>query len=255
MSRFKQSFSWWSFCGRGVEAEELLRAARAIGYEGVELIPPELWGRAREAGLRIASHDGHHSIDRGLNDRVEHARIAAEIRTSLSGAVANGVPSLIVFAGSRWPGISDEKGAESTAECLRLVAGDAESAGVTLVLELLNSKIDHKGYQADRTAWARRVCELTGSAQVKILYDIYHMQIMEGDLIRTIEENATWIGHYHTAGCPGRQDLDEDQEIFYPAVFRAIAKTGYSGYVTHEFIPKGNPVEALAAAYKMCSEA
>jgi hydroxypyruvate isomerase len=132
------------------------------------------------------------------------------------------------------------------------VAPLAEQAGVTLVLELLNSKKDHPDYQADHTAWGVRVCEAVGSPAVKLLYDIYHMQIMEGDVISCIQQNHQWLAHYHTAGVPGRHDLDQEQELYYPAICRAIVATGYDGFLGHEFVPKGEPIAALEAAYKTC---
>jgi hydroxypyruvate isomerase len=133
------------------------------------------------------------------------------------------------------------------------VARAAEDAGVTLIMELLNSKVDHPDYQADHTAWAVEVCRRVGSERVKLLYDIYHMQIMEGDVIRTIRQWHNYFGHYHTAGNPGRNDLDESQELYYPAILRAIAATGFRGYVAHEFVPKGEPIKALRAAFALCA--
>ncbi len=248
----KQSFSWWCFAGKGVEDAALLRRAREIGYGAAELMPAALFGRAADSGLVIASHGAHESISQGLNDPREHDRIEREIQGSLALAVAHQIPQLIVFSGSRRDGLTDREGAENAARILSRVAQAAEQAGVTLILELLNSKVDHPGYQADRTAWGVNVCARVGSPRVKLLYDIYHMQVMEGDVIATIRESAAHIAHYHTAGVPGRHDLDDSQELFYPAILRAIAATGYTGYVGHEFIPKGDPVQALEAAYGLC---
>ncbi len=145
---------------------------------------------------------------------------------------------------------SDEAGAEITADGFARVAKQAELAGIDLALELLNSKVDHPDYQADHTAWGLQVCRAVASPRVKLLYDIYHMQIMEGDIIRTIRSAKDYIGYYHTAGNPGRQDLDEDQELYYPAILRAIKETGHTGYMTHEFIPKGDPAIALKSTFK-----
>ena len=161
------------------------------------------------------------------------------------------IPALIVFSGNR-NGLPDAAGIEHTAEGLQRVAKAAEQAGVTLVLELLNTKVDHPDYQCDHTAWGVDVCKLVNSPRVKLLYDIYHMQIMEGDVIRTIRDNIAHIGHFHTAGNPGRNELDENQELYYPAICRAIAATDYDGYVGQEFTPKGDPVAALEQAYKAC---
>ena len=250
----KQSFSWWCVQNRGVDDARLLRAAQQIGYDAVELIGREKFGLALDAGLTIASHGGHGFIESGLNDPAHHDRIEREIEASLELASQYSIPNLIVFSGSRRPGLSDGEGAENTILGLRKVVAAAEQAGVTLILELLNSKIDHPGYQCDRTHWAAKVVQAVASPRVKMLYDIYHMQIMEGDLIRTITDHAGLIGHYHTAGNPGRRDLDDDQEIFYPAVFRAIAASGFAGYIGHEFVPKGDPIAALRFAYEMCAK-
>lgn len=252
MASFKQSFAWWCF-GRGVaDPPTFLRAARAIGYQGVELLPHELWDAARDAGLTIVS-EGAGQIARGLNRRAHHDEIEAEVKAKLELAVRYGVPNLIVFSGNRG-GLSDEAGALATAEGLRRLAPLAEAAGVTLVLELLNSKVDHPDYQCDHTAWGVLVMNLVNSPRVKLLYDIYHMQIMEGDIIRTIREVAApWIGHVHTAGNPGRRDLDDTQELWYPPIMRTLQEIGYTGFVGQEFIPKGDPLEALAAAYRLCN--
>ncbi len=251
MSTFRQSFAWWCL-GRGAaDPQALMRAARAIGYEGVELLPQDLWDAARAAGLTIVS-EGVGKIERGLNRRQHHAEIEEELKRKLDLAVKYGVPNLIVFAGNR-AGLSDETGALTTAEGLRRLAPLAEAAGVTLVLELLNSKIDHPDYQCDHTAWGVLVMNLVNSPRVRLLYDIYHMQIMEGDIIRTIREVAApWIGHVHTAGNPGRRDLDDAQELWYPPIMRTLQEIGYTGFVGQEFIPKGDPVAALRAAYRLC---
>ena len=251
----KQSLSWWCFQGRGVGDETLLNEARKIGYEAVELINAEKFGLVVDTGLTIAAHVGHSGMTDGLNDPRNHDLIEREITANLELAYKYDIPNLIVFSGNRRPGLTEEQGAEYTAAGLRRVAKSAEDAGVCLIIELLNSKVDHHGYQADHTAWMASVIEAVGSSSVKILYDIYHAQIMEGDLIRTIKNNHKIIGHYHTAGNPGRNDLDNDQEIYYPAVVRAIASTEYDGYIGHEFVPKGEPVAALRAAYELTTGA
>jgi len=248
----RQSFCWWTFAGRGVSDPELLQAANAIGYEAVELIGKEHFEWARDLGLTIAAHNGQQSLDRGWNDRANHPQLQAELDSNLALAQKYQIPNLIVFSGNRRAGLSEEAGLENTVLGLSRNAKAAEDAGVTLVMELLNSKVDHPGYQCDRTAWGVEVCRRIASPRVKLLYDIYHMQVMEGNLIRTIEANCAEFGHYHTAGNPGRQDLDQAQEIFYPPLFRAIAATGYTGFVGHEFIPKGDPAAALQAAYDLC---
>ncbi|MDR3706839.1 MAG: TIM barrel protein [Capsulimonadaceae bacterium] len=251
----KQSFSWWSFANKGVDDAALLNGARKIGFEGVELLPGNLLAAARDCGFVIASHNGHNSIGDGLNNPANHDRIAREIDENLTVAAKYGIANLIVFSGNRLPGQSDDEGAEVIAAGLRRVARSAEDAGVTLIMELLNSKVDHAGYQADHTDWLAKIVDAVGSERFKILYDIYHMQIMEGDLVRTIGAHASRIAHYHTAGNPGRHELiGEMQEISYPAVFRAIAATGYNGFVGHEIVPAGNPLDALREAYGLCRE-
>lgn len=251
---FKQSFSWWCFIHRPDiqgDAAKLLKGAKAIGYDGVDLAPYEILDLTKEHGLEIASYVGHASLTDGLNRRENHQRIADELHRNIELAKKYHIPNLVCFSGNR-AGLDDERGAEITAEGLKLVAKAAEEAGVLLVVELLNSKVDHKDYQCDRTAWGVKVCQMVNSPAVKLLYDIYHMQIMEGDIIRTIRENIQWIGHIHTAGNPGRNDMDETQELYYPAIARAIQETGYDRWVGHEFIPKGNDtIAALRHAYEL----
>jgi len=251
MGRIKQSLSFWCFAREGMTPERLIREAAEIGYASVEMLAPEYWPLVREQGMRVAIIVGHSSLTDGLNKRENHNRIAEELLANIELAAANDIPSLICFSGNRH-GASEEEGIEVTAEGLSRVVRAAEEKGVTLCLELLNSKVDHPGYQCDHTAWGVAVCQKVNSPRVKLLYDIYHMQIMEGDLIRTIRDNIQYIGHFHTGGNPGRRDLDETQEIYYPAVMRAIAETGYAGYVSHEFIPKGDVSAAIRAAFERC---
>jgi hydroxypyruvate isomerase len=247
----KQSFSWWCFDGR-VELEEMLRAAKKIGLSGIELIEPEFWPVVKNHGLEISAYAGHASIESGLNDRANHGRIEHELLENIRLAEQWNVPNLIVFSGNRVAGVSEETAAQITAECLARVAPTAESAGVNLVLELLNSKVDHVGYQADHTTWGVQVCEMVASPRVKLLYDVYHMQITEGDVIRTIREHHAHIAHYHTAGNPGRNNLDDTQELNYTAIARAISSTGFDGFIGHEFVPIGDPIVALEQAFKLC---
>jgi hydroxypyruvate isomerase len=251
MGRIRQSVAWWCFVREGFGPEALVRAAAEIGYEAVELVPPEYWQLAKDHGLAIASYGGHQSIIAGLNRRENHDRIEQEIRANLVLAERWGIPNLICFSGSR-DGLDDAEGAAVTAEGLARVSKAAEDAGVTLILELLNSKVDHPDYQCDHTAWGVQVVEAVDSPRVRLLYDIYHMQIMEGDIIRTIQQHHPLFAHYHTAGNPGRRDLDDTQELWYPPIMRAIAATGYNGFVGQEFIPRGDPVAALRHAFTLC---
>jgi len=257
MGRINQSFCYPCFLRGGVTLEALIREAAATGYAAVELWArekapfEEIVALADKYGLAVASMGGHNSLTDGLNKRENHDRIEQEILASIDLAVQHKIPGLICFSGNR-NGLDDERGAEIVAEGLDRVKKVAEEKGVNLNIELLNSKVNHPDYQCDHTAWGEKVCEMVDSPRVKLLYDIYHMQIMEGDLIRTIRDNIQHIRHFHTAGNPDRKDLDEDQEIYYPAVMRAIAETGYNLYVAHEFTPKGDPIEALKTAFKLC---
>jgi hydroxypyruvate isomerase len=243
----KVSMTWWSFADRDLSPDDLIRAMAAMGYDGIELADEALWPAIADVGLAIVSHRGHGTIESGLNRVENHDRIEAEILSNLELAQRWGIPLLICFSGSRVE-LTDEAGVENTALGLSRVAGAAEDAGVTLVLELLNSKIDHPDYQCDRTPWGLRVIERVASPRVRLLYDVYHMQVMEGDLIRTIQTHHDALGHYHVAGNPGRHEPDRSQEISYPAIYEAIAATGYQGYVGMEYLPRGTLAESLQAA-------
>jgi hydroxypyruvate isomerase len=249
MAIIPQSVAWWCFVPDKLTPEQFVRAAAEAGYKAVELVPQEHWSLVIDHGLSLSAHTAHQPLTIGLNRRELHDQLADEIRVNIGHARRLGIPSLICFSGNR-NGLSNEAGAQITAEGLTLVARDAELAGVDLALELLNSKVDHPDYQADHTEWGLQVCRAVGSPRVKLLYDIYHMQIMEGDVIRTIRAAKDYISYYHTAGNPGRNDLDDSQELNYPAIFTAIRQTGHTGYVTHEFIPKGDPVTALKSTFK-----
>jgi len=251
MSSFKQSVSWWCFHPKLLTAEALVRTVAELGYAAMELAEPEFWPLIQAHGLKIASMRGHSAIEQGLNRRENHAAVISELRQSLEQAAANQIPNVICFSGNR-AGLADADGAKVTAEALQQLAPMAESLGVTLVLELLNSKVDHIDYQADHTRWGVEVCDLVGSPRVKLLYDIYHMQITEGDIISTIRQYHPYFAHYHTAGVPGRHEIDGSQELNYPAIVRAIADSGYTGYLGQEFIPTGDPVQALRQAFALC---
>ncbi len=250
MKPIKQSVCWWCFAREGISAQKLIAEAKRVGYNSIEMGPEEHFGAIREARLDVAIVSGHQSLGDGMNKPENHSRIVDEIHASIELALKYQIPSLICFSGNRYPAINDLRGAEICAEVLAQVTKPLEEKGINLCMELLNSKVDHHGYMCDRTEWGVHVCKMVNSPRVKLLYDIYHMQIMEGDLIRTIRDNIQWIGHFHTAGNPGRRDMDETQEIYYPPLARAIAETGYEGYVGHEFLPKGDPMAALEAAYQ-----
>ena len=246
----KHSFAWWSFATERITADALIRAAADFGYDGIEMAPQEQWQVIKDHGLTLVNTQGHPLIAAGLNRREHLPTIETELKVKLELAQTWGLPQLICFSGER-QGLADDEGLDVTAESLTHLAPLAEDAGIVLTLEVLNSKVNHPDYQADKTAWAAEVCRRVDSPNVKILYDIYHMQIMEGDVIRTIGEYHDLIAHYHTAGNPGRHDLDEHQEINYPPIFRAIGRTDYSGFIGQEFVPKGDPLEALKTALEL----
>lgn len=257
--RIKQSACYPMFKPPEMSLDDLFKVCAEIGFAAVEF-----WERpadyeavietAHRHGLVVASMSGHASLPDGLNKRSNHERIEAELRESIDIAARYGIPGLICFSGNRQPFQSDLEAIDACADGLRRIARYAEEKGVNLNMELLNSKVDHPGYQCDHTAWGVAVCEKVNSPRVKLLYDIYHMQIMEGDVIRTIRQNIRWIGHFHTAGNPGRRDMDDTQELNYRGICKAIAETGYPYYVGHEFIPKGDLIAALRAAFELCDQ-
>ena len=253
----RQSFCYPLFQPEGMSIDALCEEAAAIGYAGVELWWRgegfgELVAAATAHGLTIASMCGHEWKTGGLNDRAQHDRIERELRDSIDVAADHGIPGLICFSGNRIESQSEEDAIAATADGLKRAATHAEARGVNLNLELLNSRIDHPGYQCDRTAWGVQVCRRTASPNVKLLYDIYHMQIMEGDVIRTMTDHLDLIGHVHTAGVPGRRDLDAEQELHYPGICRALSEAGYGHFVGHEFKPKGEPLAGLRAGFEAC---
>jgi hydroxypyruvate isomerase len=241
--------------------EDFLDEIKAIGFSAVEI-----WNReddfetiieaSRSRDLRVVSMVGHThesptggSHSEGFSRLVNHERLESELRESIDIAVKYGMPGLITLSGHRNSSESDYETMCICAEGLRRITPYAEAKGVNLNMELLNSTVDHPHYICDQTDWAVALCEMVNSPRCKILYDIYHMQMMEGDLIRSIQRASKWIGHYHTAGVPGRHDLDDYQEINYRAIAKAIKSTGYGLYVGHEFMPKGDVFPALKQAY------
>ncbi|NUL82381.1 MAG: TIM barrel protein [Armatimonadetes bacterium] len=248
--RLKQDLCWW--CYGSMEPKRLIGEAKRIGYSGLELAPEQHWDDIKTAGLEIVTMGGHASIGNGMNDPKEHARIEDEVAKNIEKAKKYGIPILICFSGNR-RGMADEAGIENMAACMKRLAPMAEREGITLALEPLNSKVDHRDYHADTTEWGVKMCKLVGSPRVKLLYDIYHMQIMEGDVIRTIRAQHEFIAHYHTAGNPGRNEIGANQELNYAAVARAIADTGHRGYIGQEFIPKGDPIKGMEEAFRICT--
>ena len=243
----RQSFAWWSFTwGRGdVDAAGLFGAAATIGYEGVEMVPESLRPVAADAGLAVVTVACADSTT-GFNDPRNHAALGDEVRRLLT----IGVPNVIVFSGNRH-GADDEAGVAHCVDGLEPLAEEAEAAGVTLLLELLNSKVDHPGYQCDSTDFGVAVVEKVDSPALRLLYDGYHMQVMEGDLSRTIKAHLPLIGHVHTGGVPGRRDLDDRQEVNWRAIGGLLRHLDYQGWVGHEFVPRHDPVDSLRAAYEV----
>jgi hydroxypyruvate isomerase len=238
--RIHHSVCKW--CYGNISLEDLCKAAKGIGLSSIELLQPSDFALLKKYGLTCAmvsnpTVKGLGGITKAFN-RVENHDLLVEAYRGHIDAVSNaGLENLICFSGNR-AGLDDEKGIENCAVGLKRLMSYAEEKKVTLVMELLNSKVDHKDYQCDHTAWGVELCKRVGSERFKLLYDIYHMQIMEGDVIRTIRQSQKYIAHYHTGGVPGRNEIDDSQELFYPAIMKAIAETGFKGHVAQEFIPK-----------------
>ena len=234
--------------------EELTDAAKEIGIHSVELLNPSEWDVVLNRGLKVALSNGSSlGITKGWNNLKHHGQLQSDLLDIIPKAAEKGIPQIIVFSGNR-NGISDEEGLENCAKGLDPIVKYAQQYGVNIVMELLNSKIEHPDYQCDHTSWGVKLVDKIGSAHFKLLYDIYHMQIMEGDVIRTIRDHKNYIGHFHTAGVPGRHEIDETQELNYPAIMRAINECGFKGYVAQEFIPAGpDPWKSLKEAIRLCS--
>jgi hydroxypyruvate isomerase len=249
--RINQSVCRW--CYAKIPLDDLCAFAAKIGLKGVDLLQVEEFEVPRKYGLICTmGYAGGGTIPDALNRVENHAAIEAAFRKNIPLAAKAGVPNVITFSGTR-RGMSDEEGARNTVAGLNLVKKIAEDNGVTICLELLNSKVNHPDYMADHTAWGVAVMREVNSPNVKLLYDIYHMQIMEGDLIMTIQQNIQWIAHFHTGGVPGRHELDDHQEVQWDGVMRAIAATDFKGYVAHEFLPLRDPFESLKAAEERCN--
>jgi len=232
---------------------EMAPIARDLGLAGIDLVAPDDFPVLKEHGLLCTMTSGvWGGIPKGLNRREHHEPILKSLRELIDASAGYGFPNVICFSGNR-AGLSDEEGLKTCAEGLKQIVGYAEQKRVTVIMELLNSRVNHPDYQCDRTEWGVELCRAVGSERFKLLYDIYHMQIMEGDVIRTIQTHQQYFGHYHTGGNPGRNEIDETQELNYPAILRAIVGTGYRGFVAQEFIPR-NPdkIASLAAAVRLC---
>jgi hydroxypyruvate isomerase len=246
--RINQSVSKW--CYSKFKLDEFCAICKKMGMKAIDLLGPSAFPTLKKHDL-ACSMISTHGLSNGINRKNNHEQCLAKIRDAIDAAAEYGFPNVITFPGNR-RGMSDEEGIENSVIALKQVAGHAEKKKVTICIEYLNSKVNHKDYMFDKTAWGVEVCKKVGSERIKILYDIYHAQIMEGDIIRTIRDNKDYIGHYHTGGNPGRNEIDDTQELYYPAIMRAIADTGYKGYVAHEFVPKKDPLESLAYAVRIC---
>jgi hydroxypyruvate isomerase len=252
--RLKQSVCRWPYANTSLP--DFCRRAQKIGFSAIDLLFPDEWPVARDAGLTVSM--GYASrreafIATGFNDPAHHTLLLNELETALPLAARAGIPNLIAMFGNRVAGIDDAAAVANCVAGLSKIAPLATEQGVTVCVELLNSKVDHPGYQGDHTAFGVAVMKGVNSPRVKLLYDIYHMQIMEGDVIRTIRDNIDWIGHFHTGGVPGRHEINDSQELNYRAIAMAIADLHYQGYVAHEFKPtRTDPFASLAEAFDLC---
>lgn len=245
------------WCFNTIPLDDLCKAVKKIGFNAIDLLGPKDWPTIQKYGIysSMCYHGGKISLTDGFNHAEYHEQLVKDYLDVIPLMKQAGYTNLICFSGSR-KGMDDETGLKNCVEGLRKILPLAEKNGVILQMELLNSKVNHKDYMCDRTAWGVELCKRLGSANFKLLYDIYHMQIDEGDVIHTIKDNYQYLGHYHTAGVPGRHELDENQELNYPAIMRAIVETGFKDYVAQEFIPTSKDpkeqIAALKAAIKVC---
>ena len=242
-----------SWCYPDLSLDELCLLAKDIGLVGIDLIGPEGWPTLKKHGLISTMCNGAElSLTEGFNHTEYHPQLIENYSRQIELVAAAGYTNLICFSGNR-NGMDDETGLQNCVEGLKQILPLAEKKGVVIQMELFNSKVDHPDYMCDNTAWGIELCKSLDSPNFKLLYDIYHMQIEEGDIIRTIRENHRYFGHYHTAGVPGRHEIEENQELFYPAIMKAIVETGYEGFVAQEFIPtREDPTESLRKAIALC---
>lgn len=241
------------WCYQSIPLEELVIAGKNIGLQSIELLAPDEWAVAIKHGLTCAmGYATDLGLNKGFNDPSLHEKFLKDYTTNIPKAADAGLKNLICFSGNA-NGLSSDKGLENCARGLEPVLKVAQKYNITITMELLNSKVDHKDYQCDHTAWGVQLCEKLGSENFKLLYDIYHMQIMEGDVIATIKKNIKYISHFHTGGVPGRHEIDETQELNYPAIMKAIAETGFKGFVGQEFIPsRADKLASLKQGVEIC---
>jgi hydroxypyruvate isomerase len=237
-----------------ISVEELCKVVKETGFNAIDLIAPKDWPILQKYGIysSMCYHGGEVSLTEGWNNKNFHELLIKEYTDVIPLMVKAGYKDVICFSGSR-KGMDDETGIKNCVEGLQKVLPLAEASGITVQMELLNSKVDHKDYMCDNHKWGVELCKRLGSENFKLLYDIYHMQIDEGDVIRTIRDNKQYFGHYHTGGVPGRHEIDETQELYYPAIMSAILETGFKGYVAQEFIPASqDKIASLKKAISIC---
>ncbi len=249
--KLKQAVCRGVFKDSKLDLEGMCKECARLGLFGIDLVGPETFPTLKKYGLAPTMVPGGSGIKEGINNKDFHAAIQVKMLAAIKAAAEAGAPNVIVLAGDR-KGLTDEQGADNSVLFLNKVRPAAEDAGVTLCMELLNSKVNHPGYMCDTTKWGVEVCKRVDSPRVKLLYDIYHMQIMEGDVIRTIRENIKYIGHFHTAGNPGRHEFDETQELNYSGICRAIAELNFEGYLAHEYTPTKDAVPTLEKMVAIC---
>jgi hydroxypyruvate isomerase len=248
--RLKQSVARW--CYSRIAIDDLCRQAAEMGLSGIDLVEPEDWPVLKRYNLVPAMTQGKARIPDGFNRKENHDRLEKELQERIVLAAENKLPNVIAFSGNR-RGLPDAEGKDNCIAGLKRVSKIAEDHGVTICLELLNSKVDHKDYQCDHAQWGVDVMKGVDSPRVKLLYDIYHMQIMDGDIIRTIRDNIRYIGHFHTGGVPGRHELDDTQELNWRTIAKAIADLNFQGYFAHEFVPVKDPIASLRQAVELCA--
>jgi hydroxypyruvate isomerase len=246
------SVSAWCYTGsHKIPLDDLCVASKKMGIKSIELLGEKDIQTVTKYGLTCAIVSSH-SINKGMNRLENHDDCIEKIKNGIDIAAKYNCPATISFSGNR-EGMDDEEGITNAVIGYKRVVGYAEKKGVTINIEYLNSKVNHKDYMFDNIHWGAEVCKQVSSDRLKILYDIYHAQIMEGDIIRTIQDYHQYIGHYHTGGVPGRNEIDDTQELYYPSIMKAIVATGYTGFVGQEFVPKSdNPLASLAASIKIC---
>lgn len=245
-----QSACYW--CYGSIPLEEFCAALKKLGLPAIDLLQPDQLPLAQKYGLYCAMcYGGDLGIPKGFNDPQYHDTMIKNYTEQIPLIAKYGFKNVICFSGNR-NGMDDETGLKNCAEGLKKILPVAEKHGMTMVMELLNSKVNHHDYMCDHTAWGVELCKNIGSENFKLLYDIYHMQIMEGDVIHTIRDNHQYIAHFHTGGVPGRHEIDDTQELYYPAIMRAILETGYQGHVAQEFVPTPKDNEGKLASLKKC---